>query len=118
MSGRRSEVHAVIPGASMPTRMRRLAAAWSVAAVCLATMALRPVLAGQPPAPRDHHLPAVAGAHLVPGYQVAPGRAPARPQSAPAEPAPVWPAAGAADLDLPAPAPAAGWTAAAPALAR
>src|SRR5215472_12902060 len=115
MSGRRSEVHVVIPGASMPTRMRRLAGAWSVAAVCLATMAVRPVLAGQPPAPRDHHLPAAAGAHLVPGHQVAPGRAPARPQTAPVEPAPVWPAAGVVDVDLPAP--AAGRTAAAPDLA-
>ena len=58
-------------------------------------------------ATRDHHLPAVPAATLVPAHPLTTGRgAPAQAGIAKPAPAPTWPAAGTADVDLAWPPPA------------
>jgi len=97
--------------------LRRIVAATSLAAVWMSAAAVQPGLAAVPPARRDHHLPAAASVRLVPAHPLPARAAPApRPGVAAAAPAPVWPAGGAADVDLPAAGPAR--APAVPALAR
>jgi RHS repeat-associated protein len=103
-------------GARSLDRLGRLVAAGSVAVVCL-SVAAQPARAVAPPTPRDHHLPAAASVPLVSGHALTAGAAPAmRPGVAARAPAPVWPAGGAADVDVPAAGAAS--AAAVPALAR
>jgi RHS repeat-associated protein len=86
------------------TLLRRLVAATTLAVIAVAAAAQAPASAAPPAAPRDHHLPAAQGVALVPAHPLPPGVAPAAP-GAPAVssvPAPTWPAAGTADVALPA----------------
>ena len=94
-------------GARTLARLRRLAAA-SLATVCASLAVPAPALASAAPVPRDHHLPAAPSASLVPAHPVTAGRPVAPPAAnvVTSVPAPNWPAAGAADVDLPATAPA------------